>query len=359
MPWPPRRTLPAALLGLSLLLMDCTHSARFVPPITPPDPRSYAWNVDTIALAGSSATLMKSIWGSSSTDLYVAGHNDLTGGTMFHFDGSAWRRVGLTVSEGGSIQGNIDLSQVFGFTAVDVFAVGGKTPSGSPPGTPAQALVIHFDGISWSEVPVPPGNMLRGIWGQRNDEMWAVGDSGTALHEIGLNLLATTIPDAGSFNSVAGVSASDVYALSSRPVVGVHDTTFRSLWQWNGGVWAIVDSFPQVAGHDDKFGTRSVWSLLAVTYTCGEGVFRLNGSVWETIIPGTGSGYLNAMYGTTNASLFVVGDGGVAYHVNSAGPLKYQPITDASVNYYGVWTDGLQAYIVGNDGKRSYVLRGS
>jgi hypothetical protein len=178
------------------------------------------------------------------------------------------------------------------------------------------------------------------------------------MHEIGLNWLATTVPDAGSFNSVGGVSPGDVYALSSRPDVGVHDTTFRTLWQWNGGVWAIVDSFPQVAAHNDKFGTRSVWSLLAVTYTCGQGVFRLDGSVWDPVIPGTGSGYLNAIYGTENNSLFVVGDGGAAYQVNPADVYRYPLITGPSVNYYGVWTDGLQAFIVGNDGKRTYVLHG-
>jgi len=352
--------LPAALFGFSFFSLACIHPAEFYPPPAIPDPRSYTWTIDTIAMPGSTATLMRSIWGSSGRDVYIAGHNDRYTGTMFHFDGALWRPVGLTVPEGGSIQGNIDIAQVVGFTSVDVFAVGGRTPSGAPQGTPPAALAIHYDGLSWTEMPVPSGSMLRGFWGLYKDEMWAVGDSGTVLHASGPNWVPVPVPGAGSLNSVGGISSDDVYALSSRPDAAVRDASFRSLWQWNGGVWAVVDSFHQAAGQNDKFGTRSVWSLLAVTYTCGQGVFRLDGSVWDPVIPGTGTGtgYLNAIYGTANNSLFVVGDGAVAYHVNPANALKYPAITGPSVNYYGVWTDGEQAFIVGNDGQKTYVLHG-
>jgi hypothetical protein len=330
---------PAAALLLSLILQACNHPAQFVPPILEADPRNFSWTIDTIALPGSPATLMRSIWGASSRDVYIAGHNDLPRGTMFHYDGTSWHTVNLTAAEGGTIQGSIDLSQVTGFSGGDIFAAGGKTTSGFSSGMPAASLVIHFDGNAWSEMQVPPGGMLRGIWGLYHGEMWAAGASGTLFQFIGSTWIPATLSDTGSFTAISGVSADDVYALSSRSDAGVHDTTFRYLWHWNGGVWSIADSFPQVAGHADRFGTRSVWSLLAITYTSGQGVFKRDGSV--------------------RSSLFVVGDGGGVFHVNPADWYRYAQFADPAINYYGVWTDGREAFVVGNDGKKPTSFTGS
>jgi hypothetical protein len=351
---------PASTAGflLSLMCIACNRPAQFLPPVPVPDPRNFTWTIDTIAIPGSSATLMRSIWGSSARDVYIVGHNDLPGGTMFHFDGASWHAVNLTAPEGGAIQGGIDLSQVLGFTSADIFAVGGKTASGTQTGTPAGSLVIHFDGKFWSEMQVPPGGMLRGISGLYNGEMWAAGVSGTLIHLIGPAWIPATLQDTGSFTSVSGVSTNDVYALSCRSDNGVHDTTFRYLWHWNGGAWSVADSFPQVAGQPDRFGTRGVWSLLAITYTSGQGLFKREGSAWDLIVPGPGGGYLNATYGTTNNSLFVVGDGSGVFHVNSSGWYRYPSFTDPAINYYGTWTDGGEVFVVGNDGRKTYVLHG-
>jgi hypothetical protein len=348
---------PAAIL-LPLLLLACNHPAQVLPPIPESDPRNFTWTIDTIAFPGSPATLMRSIWGSSVHDVYVAGHNDHPGGTMFHYDGTSWHTVSLAASEGGTIPGTIDLSQVLGFSGADIFAVGGTVPAGSAPGSPAASLVIHYDGKTWSEMPVPPGGMLRGIWGPYDGEMWAVGDSGTLIQFTSLTWIPATPAQTGSFNAVGGVSTGNVYALSSRPVPPPHDTTFRYLWNWNGGVWSIVDSFPQVPGHTDRFGTRSVWSLLAIMYTTGQGLFRRDGSSWDLLVPGAGSGYLNAVYGTVNSSLFAVGDGSGVFQISPAGWYRYPRFADPAINYYGVWTDGREVLVVGNDGRETYLLHG-
>jgi hypothetical protein len=347
----------AALLCLLLIVPACTRPLHIIPPVPQPDPRNFTWTIDTIALPGSPATLMKSIWGSSPGDVYVVGHNDLPGGVMFHYDGTAWRRVILASSEGGPIQGSIDLSQVIGFTPEDLFAVGGKIPAGG--GTLPGSLVVHFDGTSWSEMPVPPGGMLLGIWGLYNSDMWAAGASGTLIrYSTGLTWVQSVPADTGAFTSVGGVDAEDVYALSSRTDTGVHDTTFRNLWHWNGGVWSVVDSFPQVSEEPSRFGVRSVWSLLAITYTSGKGFFKRVGTGWDLIVPAPATGYLNAAYGIANNSLFVVGDAGALYNVDPPGWFRYPPIAGTAVNFYGVWTNGWEVFVVGNDGIRSYVLHG-
>jgi len=277
---------------------------------------------------------------------------------MFHYDGTSWRSVPLAASEGGTIQGDIALSQVLGLLATDVFACGGKTPSGSPPGTSAMSLVLHFDGKSWSEMQVPPGGMLSGIWGSSNDELWSAGVTGTLIHFLGQTWLAATFSDTSTFTGMAGVSANDVYALSFRSDTGVHDTTFRYLWHWNGGVWAIADSFPQVSGHADRFGTRAVWSLLAVTYTVGQGLFKQAGTAWDQILPPGAGGYFNAVYGRVNSALYVVGDAGCVIYMGPTSWYRFDGLTNPSINYYGAWTDGREVFIVGNDGMKTYILHG-
>lgn len=349
--------VPAMFPVVALLSPGCDYPDQIPPAAPGADPRNLTWTIDTIALPGSPATLMKSIWGSSPHDVYIAGHNDMPAGTMFHYDGISWRQVNLTVAEGGTIPGPIDISQVFGFTPGDIFASGGIASSGTS-GSPGQSLVIRFDGSLWSRMQIPPGRMLRGIWGLYQSDMWAAGDSGTMIFSQGLAWYAGVFRDTGSVSAIGGVSADDVYALSSRFDSGVHDTTYRILWHWNGGVWSVADSFAQVAGSPDRFGSRSVWSLLGITYTCGMGVFKRTGSGWVRIVPGQQSGYFNAIYGTANNSLFVAGDGSALFHINETGWYRYSAFTDPAINLYGVWSGGGEAFVVGNDGRRSYVLHG-
>ncbi|HMK38708.1 MAG TPA: hypothetical protein VK569_05155, partial [Bacteroidota bacterium] len=94
---------PCAALCLSLICLACNHPARYVAPEPEPDPRNFTWTIDTIALPGSTSTLMKSIWGSSTRDIYAVGRADRSGGAMFHYDGVSWRSVPLAASEGGTI----------------------------------------------------------------------------------------------------------------------------------------------------------------------------------------------------------------------------------------------------------------
>jgi hypothetical protein len=351
------RFIPAIFPVVTLLSPGCTYPDQ-IPPAPPgPDPRNFTWSIDTIALPGSPSTLMRSIWGSSPRDVYVAGHNDLPGGTMFHYDGTSWRQVTLSVAEGGTIQGVIDISQVFGFTPGVIFAAGGISSSGTT-GSPVQSLIIRYNGSLWSAMQVPPGGMLRGIWGLYQSDMWAAGDSGTVIFSQGLAWYPSTFRDTASISAIGGVSADDVYALSSRSYPGVRATTHRYLWHWNGGVWSVADSFAQVAGSPDRFGSRSVWSLLGITYTCGMGLFKRAGTGWDNIIPGGQSGYLNAIYGVANNSLFVAGDGSALFHINETGPYRYPAFTDPAINLYGVWMGGGEAFVVGNDGRRTYVLHG-
>ncbi len=349
---------PLAALIWALSIPGCNHPARTITPVAYATPRDFAWSVDTI-FSPAGAVVMKSIWGSSASDVYVVGRADAPGASMYHFDGSLWRSVPLTASEGGGIAGKIDLSQVFGFTQTDIIAVGGRTGGAAPSGTSMSSLVIRFNGSAWSEMSVPPGGgMLYAVWGVYNGEMWAAGSPGTIYRYIGLAWQYALFPDSVVYNSLYGIDENDVYALTTGRSPGSRDTSFHALWHWNGGVWSIADSLSHVGGRQDRFGTRSVWSLLAVVYTVGDCLYRRDAPVWNVLVPPPGSGPFNAMDGTVNSSLFVVGEGNTAYQVGPSDFYRYPPLTNSAVTYTGVWTNDRETFIVGNDGVRTYILHG-
>ncbi|HTO94788.1 MAG TPA: hypothetical protein VMM80_10430 [Bacteroidota bacterium] len=292
---------------------------------------------------------MRSIWGSSASDVYVGGHADPPGSPLYHFDGARWLPVALT-SVGG---GTVEISQVFGFSAMDIVAVGGIM---SGPGE--TSLILHFDGNSWSAMSTPPGGKLNAVWGVPAGEMWAAGAPGTMFHYMSLVWLSALVPDSSTCSSIAGISNDDVYALMVGRGRGPADTVYHALWHWNGGVWAVADTFDQAPGRPDRFGTRSVWSLLAVLYTVGDGLFVKDASGWNTLVPAPGDGSFNAVNGAVNSSLFLVGDRSALFQVGPTDFYRYSRFTDPSISFTGAWTNQREAFIVGNDGRATYILHG-
>ena len=94
---------------------------------TPTNPREYKWRVDTLAYPGSFQTSMRDMWGSSSKDIYVAGHNDRAFGKIYHYDGKTWTSVRLHILEGGTIPNIGTLSAIYGFSANEVWVVSERT----------------------------------------------------------------------------------------------------------------------------------------------------------------------------------------------------------------------------------------
>jgi len=97
------------------------------------------------------------------TSLFATAIDDVWVGTwngLYHFDGTQWG-----IPSAGTDIGK-DRSSVFalwGRSSLDMYA---GTTQGS-----------HFDGTSWSSLPLAPGS-VRGIWGEAVGETWFVGDNG-------------------------------------------------------------------------------------------------------------------------------------------------------------------------------------
>lgn len=93
-----------------------------------------------------------------------------------HWDGQGWSRVD---SPNPSTEGlGSSLLDVAASSADDIWAVGDYDPSGA---FEMQPLAEHWDGVSWSVVPIPAlseSAILSGLGVAAADDVWAVGNQG-------------------------------------------------------------------------------------------------------------------------------------------------------------------------------------
>ncbi|MGA9121300.1 MAG: hypothetical protein WB699_18175 [Bacteroidota bacterium] len=281
-------------------------------------------------------------------------------GKMYHYDGASWEPVKLITYEGGLISGAIDLSDVFGFATNDVFAVGQRifdnpTP---PPNFLDSSLIIHYDGNNWTEVPIVPGRELVGVWGSSNLDVWAGGVEASLYHLEARSWRKYPQTDTSWFSQFGGFSSTDVYALSYAWDSDLRDNTYHYLWHWDGHSWSLDDYFPERYDLPVKFGTSSISVIDGSLYTVGIGLFRRSGTGWENIYTGPQGTYFEEMSGPSNRNVFAVGNNGVVCHYNGSNWYQFPEFVSPTVSYYGVWFDGKEVFVVGNDGHRTYVLHG-
>lgn len=134
--------------------------------------------------------VLRSIWGSSATDVFAVGES----GTVLHTDGSSWTTMPSDTTQW--------LNAIWGDPqSGDVFAVG------------ENGAIIHYDGTTWNAMTSGVSVALHGIYGTAADNLYVVGDSGVVLHYNGA---------AWSVLLAGGISLRDVWA-DDRQVVAVGD----------------------------------------------------------------------------------------------------------------------------------------
>ncbi len=84
------------------------------------DPRKYTWTIDTLEYPGEFDISMKSIWGSSPSDVYVVGTCSDANGQMWHYDGKEWKSFHLQFGVAYTP------FTVFGFDNNDIWVAGGS-----------------------------------------------------------------------------------------------------------------------------------------------------------------------------------------------------------------------------------------
>jgi hypothetical protein len=199
-----------------------------------------------------------------------------------HWDGVSWKEVPSPSPQG--VDANLNAVAVF--ASNDAWAVGFSGPAGQ-----AQTLTMRWDGTAWQTVASPnPGqvtNRLEGISGAAANDIWAVGSTTESngderlltLHWNGTDWQPVTAPQPTRRSKFAAVSA-----LTSNDVWAVgfyadESLDFYSLTvHWDGANWTQVAA-PGTIALNDVFvrAAGDAWAVGAET----AGVSRTRVLHWD------------------------------------------------------------------------------
>jgi hypothetical protein len=338
-----------------LSFVGCRHNP--VGPGNYKDPTKFTWTVDTI---GTFQTTMRSIWGTSPTNLYIAGHASSEGGGLWHYDGKSWSLANLSTIQSGNEFGT-DLSAVYGFSSNDIWAVGEHQyyQNGLKSYT---CLVIHWNGSKWQEYPVASDTSsiggLEAVGGSAPNDVWATGVN-AVYHFNGStwqNVQVPLYPQGIQFSSIVGINNSNVYMMGYRnDVVQPGDTTAYFLYHFDGTSWSVTDSVVLTASNFvEKFG-ESLFYVKGNLYTAGNGVFLQQGGLWTQLLTDQWVYFLG---GNDINSLYAVGGLATAYWYGGKDWERLNLPLNQNVAFYGAWSDGNQTFVLGNDGLITYAVHG-
>ena len=206
-------------LSLLLFLVGCPDPK---PDTDPPVDDSGTTGFASWTLVGSDEEAgYLSISGTSGSDVWVVGADGGEGGTILHYDGSAWTDIpsgqfydlwwvhafpggpvyvvgsgatilrgdtsGFTRQQGADVLANLTLYGIWGSSPNDIYAVGGYAGR--------WGFVWHStDGQTWTAVELPDDLPLTDegelpgffkVWGSSASDVWVVGTHGTVLHYDG------------------------------------------------------------------------------------------------------------------------------------------------------------------------------
>ncbi len=329
---------------VATFLVSCAKLDGPVGP-SPVNPRSLKWTIDSIALPGDPQTLLSSIWGSSSNDVYIAGHTSSGRIKMLHFDGSSWQPVFLHAADGGPITAAFELGDIGGLSAAQVFAVGSTIPTA----THDSSLFIRFDGSRWSVIRTPSGRHLSSIWVGAADDIWMGGLNRTLFHYDGSTVRRDSVdvvipPDADpfyNFLSIVGDRNRGLYMLLSAPPYGLGSER-HYFFELNMNHWVLVDSMWS------RDWNRLWMAPTGELFIAGPSVMRRSGGSWISL-PGI-DGQINAIYGVSSTNFFVAGSKNlnmVAYHFDGTDFFEYPDLSKMFGQFTDIWTDGREVFIVG------------
>ncbi len=251
----------------------------------------HGWVVRTARAASDTIPgVFEAAAGTSARDVWAVGHTAVGNGQTLiaHWNGGGWGIV-PSPSPGSFAY----LSGVAAPATSDAWAVG--TASSAPLGSASagqQALILHWDGVRWTQVAVPAlGSLagLRAVAATSASNAWAVGSAGSRaliLHWNGSSWTRMPAPG-GELGGVAASSPSNAWAVGST-------NKFRTLiLHWNGRVWSRVASPSRTPeGLADFLNSVAIgpgnaaWAVGTISCGCGPGVSlieRWNGRSWRVV----------------------------------------------------------------------------
>lgn len=176
--------------------------------------------------------------------------------------------------------------------------------------------IFHFDGALWSKIDI--------------DDRLSTRD----------------------FASLNGTTYAVAYRLDEQPA----DTIWWYFLAWNNTQWDELDTYLDVAGQNLPRTFGSALSVIAgELYSGGGAVFKMKSGRWERIFSGPNAG---RVAGPSENNLFSVGFAGTVYHYNGSDWFQFTQFESSEFRFAGVWFDGKEVFVVGNNSSKTLVLHG-
>jgi hypothetical protein len=210
------------------------------------------------------------LWSNSSTnDVFAVGWD----GMIFHYDGSRWRSM-----DSGTLS---TLTSIWGTSSTDIFAVGWD------------GTILHYDGIQWSTLNTMPNLHFNHIWGTSSTDIFVVGANGKILHSDGNQLTAMNSGTSSYLNDIWGSSNQDIFTVG----------TTGTILHYDGNNWTTLNS-------DTEVNLNGIWGSSATDiFVVGDQgtILHSDGNSWTTLDSGTSSN-LNGIWGSSSTDVFVGGE---------------------------------------------------
>jgi hypothetical protein len=252
------------------------------------------------------ASYFRGVAATSATDAWAVGVTGSSPGStsttrnktlIEHWNGTAWTRVPSPSPRRISV-----LDGVAATSPTNAWAVGWTERNATP--RHLRALILHWDGTSWTQVPVPgaphTSTYLSGVAATSATDAWAVGRDHASgdpktyiVHWDGTSWTQVPSPSpkpGGNLEAVTALSPTDAWATGMSIAKGSTCTRCRTLTEhWDGTAWRIVPSPSQPRVYlNDLLGVAAtagddVWAVGTIGYNATL-IEHWDGTAW-TMVP--------------------------------------------------------------------------
>ncbi len=344
-------------LSLLIFLTTCKDQSTN-PTLQLKSPFEMTWSADTISYPGSMQTFLTSMWASSPTDVWIAGHNEVSLGEIYHFNGTLWNEINPMTDVPGSAK---SINQIAGLESNNVWMVGDRS------GYYRKDLIINWDGFKWKEHNLNLQIRPLRIFAVNSNDIWVGCDSAVVLHYDGIewkrDKITLNLPEGAEYfingivvkNNSIYLNVTSYDTRENRYILFFLKGTIRN--------WSIIDSMEIKDSQSIiKWGN---WGLSlgkeGGIYSFGKnGAWEYKDNSWIQII----SSYytIQNVFSLNNSYKLAVGVFGSVWFYNGSfwqllaqlfPPNEDIVITDA-------WSDGKNIFILGHTTfpQRTIVWRG-
>lgn len=251
-------------------------------------------------------TQVDRLWAFASDDVWAISN----AGNIIHWNGVIWQDIS---HNGFADCRSVELRDIWTVDSSDIWVAGGI---GMVPGT---GVIGHYDGSSWTTVPIPDCSQLDGIWGSSSSDIWAVGwGGGDLLHYDGTEWTGVEHVASDDLSAIWGSSYDDIWAVGFSGLV-IH---------YDGTLWSFFTRFDYSQNAVFGFASDDVW-------TCGGGgrAHHYDGESWTQLIT-PASGELMGISGSSSEDIWMCGSGGTVIHYDGSA-WQYLPVP-TSAKLHGI-----------------------